>query len=604
MTGMAPPKRDEHPLTIENPTPARIREALTPLGVVADPNNRSLVDASTPSDVVVTTQPRRPAPVADADLKIDIPPTDRSGRPRHRLVAIGDSLTHGFHNLAVYNTDVSYPAQIAYELGWYDEFKRPRYDDEHGGLPLNLEYLARRFDANNESEWRGTPAILRGYHFVHEVADLWERKAYSAPQYQGIMHNLAVFGWDLTDSITKTAANYDAWLQDPTASPSLLAGGAHSLKRLIDAGWHALEAETALGTIHAHFKNAQARAAKHVLNPSGRSDLQDATAFDLAKMLGDDGFIEAPGSGEGIETLLIWLGSNNALGSVIGLQVKWTEDLHDDNTAIPNGATVWRPDHFAAVLGRVEARARAIKARHVIWATVPHVTIPPVVRGVGKRPDDSRYFPYYVRPWDDTPSGLWPFDRLTANQCRAVDSTIDQYNWLIEDVVRRARRDGLNWLLLDVAGFLDVLAIRRYEYGLRGLALPNWFEELKESFQLPPQMKAQLGFEPNTEFLHFDSNSRTVDHGGIFSLDGVHATTIGYGAIAQRFIDVMLLHTDVSFQTPGGTPKDPGGIEIDFARLRELDGLISDPPASIDATMDTLHDLDYVGFIRLLHNIL
>jgi hypothetical protein len=208
-----------------------------------------------------------------------------------------------------------------------------------------------------------------------------------------------------------------------------------------------------------------------------------------------------------------------------------------------------------------------------------------------------------VRPWDGTPEGLWPYDRLTANQCRAIDSTIDQYNWLIEDIVRRARLDGLNWLLLDIAGFLDVLAVRRYERGARGPALPNWWDALEDQFQLPLQMPVQLGFEPNTEFFHFDSNSGKIDHGGIFSLDGIHATTVGYGAIAQRFIDVMRLHTDVSFLGPSGTAGGAGEPEIDFTRLRGLDSLVSNPPASIDATLHTLHELDYVGLMRLLHKL-
>jgi hypothetical protein len=603
MNGMAPPKRDDHPLVIEDPTPAHVKAALEPLGIVADHANRALVDADTPDDVIVTTQPRRPVPIADADLKITVPPKPKSGKPRHRLVTIGDSLTHGFHNFAVCNTDLSYPAQIAYELGSYDSFHRPRYDDVYGGLPLNLEYLARRLDTNNESELAGTPAILRGYHFIHEVANLWERASYNAPQHQWIVHNLAVFGWNLTDTITKSAADYDLWIQDASGGPNLPAEGHYSLKRLVQAGWHALEADTAMGKIKSHFRNAQARAAKRVLNPSGSPDLQKSTAFDLAQLLGDDGLAESPGAGDGIETLIIWLGSNNALGAVIGLKLNWTEQLNNDNTATPPGATVWKPDHFAQVLKAVESRARAVKARHVIWATVPHVTVAPLARGVGDRPEDSRYFTYYVRPWDDTAEGLWPLDRLTANQCRAIDSTIDQYNWLIEDVVRRARRDGLDWLLLDVAGFLDVLAERRYEHGFRGLALPSWWLELADEFQLPPQMVPELGFTPTTQFIHFDTNG-AIDQGGIFSLDGVHATTVGYGAIAQRFIDVMQLHTDVSFQTPGGTPLPPGAIQIDFKRLLGHDSLISNPPASLDAAMHTLHDLDYVGLFRLAHRFL
>ncbi len=81
------------------------------------------------------------APVDDPTLGIEVP-RKGEGRPKHRLVTIGDSLTHGFQSLAIYNTDISYPALIAYELGCFGQFRRPHYWG-YGGLPLNLEFLVR-----------------------------------------------------------------------------------------------------------------------------------------------------------------------------------------------------------------------------------------------------------------------------------------------------------------------------------------------------------------------------------------------------------------------------------------------------------------------------
>jgi hypothetical protein len=40
-------------------------------------------------------------------------------------------------------------------------------------------------------------------------------------------------------------------------------------------------------------------------------------------------------------------------------------------------------------------KVQQIRARHVIWCTVPHVTIAPVARGVASKvAPGSRYFPY------------------------------------------------------------------------------------------------------------------------------------------------------------------------------------------------------------------
>src|SRR5689334_3341715 len=86
----------------------------------------------TPGGDVIRLEAR--TPIFDATLGIPF-----NGGPaaeaKHRLVAIGDSLTHGFQSDAIFNSDWSYPAMIARELGWYDQFRHPEYRG-FGGLPL------------------------------------------------------------------------------------------------------------------------------------------------------------------------------------------------------------------------------------------------------------------------------------------------------------------------------------------------------------------------------------------------------------------------------------------------------------------------------------
>jgi hypothetical protein len=98
-----------------------------------------MLDAKMPTEVEITSVPR--TPVEDPRLGADVPDTAK-GIPRHRLVAIGDSLTHGLQSGAMYNTEVSYPAIIAHEMGWYEHFRQPSYFGE-GGLPLNLALFGR-----------------------------------------------------------------------------------------------------------------------------------------------------------------------------------------------------------------------------------------------------------------------------------------------------------------------------------------------------------------------------------------------------------------------------------------------------------------------------
>lgn len=71
-----------------------------------------------------------------------------------KLVAIGDSLTQGVQNGAIYNTHLSYPALIAEAMGLTvrklgpedssdcpNEFRVPEFPES--GLPLNIEQLLR-----------------------------------------------------------------------------------------------------------------------------------------------------------------------------------------------------------------------------------------------------------------------------------------------------------------------------------------------------------------------------------------------------------------------------------------------------------------------------
>src|SRR5262245_58112065 len=92
----------------------------------------NLKDEKTPADVVIRTAPRQPE--TDPTLGMPLPRVDRDGSI-HRLVVLDDSVSQGFQSNAIFNTDWSFPAIIARELGWYDYFRHPEYRD-YGGLPL------------------------------------------------------------------------------------------------------------------------------------------------------------------------------------------------------------------------------------------------------------------------------------------------------------------------------------------------------------------------------------------------------------------------------------------------------------------------------------
>lgn len=494
-----------------------------------------LRDAATPDEVNIRLEARQP--VTDATFGVSLPPAKQP--VKHRLVVLGDSLSHGFQSDAIFNTDLSYPAMIARHLGWYDHFRHPQYRS-FGGLPLNLEYLARTLEEKYGPQvdwWNVASAGFTAYHLLEEIRGYWERGAGSqVPRISGILHNLAVSGFDINDLMTCTA---ETEREAMTSDPNLF--------------WPPI--------VH----HARSLMARYVLE-SARDPVTGAalTPVEAATALGEDG---------GIETLIVFIGANNALRTAINLRVKWSDVGYDDPQR-KRAYNMWRPSHFKAELDKLQVKIRQVKAQHVIWCTVPHITIIPIARGVGsKMRPGSRYFPYYTRPWiDDIAFNPSVDPCLTGNQARAIDSAIDMYNEEITAMIKTARQEEQrDWLLLDVAGFLDRLAARRYM--LDPAARPSWWTP----YPLPPQIAA-LAPTPDSRFWASGPDGRTA--GGIFSLDGIHPTTITYAMLAQEFVNVMQMAGVKFYQTDGITPRSvPSSLNLSWAI--ERDTLIADPPKSV-----------------------
>jgi hypothetical protein len=511
-----------------------------------------------PDDVIIRREARKP--ITDPTLGIPVA-VNRSGTPRHRLVTIGDSLTHGFQSGAIFNTKLSYPVLIAEALGWKPHFRYPTYNSPRDGLPLNFETLARAIEqrfGENLDFWELAPAVLflRGY--LDEIQDYWERGDGSRPPTgREINHNLAVYGWDLRNTLSRTADICQKILTDHPAKDDFL-------KPVVE------------------YHNE--RAALRVLNTARDSSGKALTPLQAAAALGAEGTTET-GTGDGIETLIVLIGANNALGSILTFKVKWSGNGYD-NMDVNDQYTVWRPIHFKAELDQVVAELKQL--RHMIIGTVPHVTIAPFARGISaKLASGSRYFPYYTLPWiSDRDFNPDRNPHLTGVEARAIDSAIDQYNDAIAEAVRQARLEGRDWYLFETAGLLDRLASRRYLEDPN--ARPSWWTEVGGAYLLPPELQA-LSPVPDSRFFLSNSTGRRLQ-GGLFSLDGIHPTTIGYGIMAQELIRIME-RAGVQFYGTGSTPL-PNPVKLDFKRLITLDTLVSQPPRTVASVLDRMSFLD------------
>jgi hypothetical protein len=428
-----------------------------------------------------------------------------------KVFTIGDSISQGFMSGAAARTDLAYSTLLAKILK-QQGYKIPTWDV--GGLPVNLEGLFRRLEAHygpeiNKVEW--TLALATTIpRFIDEIEDYYERGKGAADQkYPGnieYFHNVSVRGFTVSDSWLVTGASCQKLIKDGKSDDGIYAMPSQSL----------------------------ARTALKVLNPSLSPNHANKSQIDWLKY---------HVAKEGVENVIVWLGANNALGTILDLSIRYTPGTGETATTprerlLAMGWNLWHPIDFEAdyniLLDKIDD-ALADSDTKVFLATVPLVSIAPLAKGVGEQfdvPVESgngkksmvTYFKHYTYfPFDDNyafESGI----NLSFTQVLHIDNCIRQYNKTIIRLAEERNRTKPNrYHIVDLAEVLDQLAFKRNKNVPR-YAFPEHF-----AFKYPTV---------NTKYYHVDRQSN-LKQGGIFSLDGVHPTAIAHGLIAYEFLKVM-----------------------------------------------------------------
>jgi hypothetical protein len=408
-----------------------------------------------------------------------------------RLVAIGDSLVQGAKSLAVAETDLAFPAIVARCLGAAG-FEAPDFSGE-GGLPFNLERLARRLEQEHGPHLRGIEWLGAAAHVaraVDAVEDYWERGAGARPAADVLYHNLGVWSFQVCDATATTPAACDAgigrdrdeWIEPPS--------------------------------------HGRLRIARRVLNPARLAARQGDTQVEVArKIAARDG---------GIDHLVALIGANNCLRAV------WDLEIRETGPASPGPGTaftLWSEAAFAEEYRGFAGAVAGIGASHVYVGTVPHVSGLPLSRGLmaggGPLPPGRVHFDFYTRAW--IAEGRFDPRRdphLTGAEMARLDARIDAYNAVI-----RTEAAARGFEVVDIAALIDALDWHRH-HGAPAFALPPPIADLDNRF-----------FEID------EAGARR--QGGLVSLDGMHPTTCGYGLVAQEFVNAIRPHepaiADVDF---------------------------------------------------------
>lgn len=462
-----------------------------------------------------------------------------------KLVAIGDSLTQGFQSGAISRTELSFPAMIARSMGLSvpGDFRIPSFSG--GGLPLNLEallvHLGRTLREDIETHELFTLFPFELGNYIDRIEDLYERGRENVIVDESFnkksFHNLAVWGFRVVDSFKVSSAycrnvieNSDPWPEDDfLALPSA----------------------------------PMYRTAHKVLNPGNQQGLQNSTQLDILQKLKTE---------EGVDNLILWLGANDCLGTVFSLELKEMSenDFPDDDPQERRKFNLTHPIIFEADYKFLVDKIKTIVGNNtnVFVGTVPHVTIPPITRGIGKLPPNSDYFEYYARFYsDDSSFNKFFSPNLKRAEVEKIDKTIDEYNKIIRKQVEIAVSEGKSWHIVDTADILDRLAVKRNHL------LDSPEEPLiayYRSLGINDHPLTRVEPIPNTLLLETNDSTRT--NGGLFSLDSVHPSTVGYGIVAEAFLRKMN-----EVRVEGANPS-----HLNWNQIIAQDRLLTSPPALWD----------------------
>ena len=239
------------------------------------------------------------------------------------LFTIGDSISQGFMSGAAARTDLSFSTIIS-KIIEAENYNYPNWSK--GGLPFNLELLFRKLEnklgknISGPIEWTRAIVIINNY--LDEVEDYYERGAGSLENSISPLpyHNVSIRGFDISNS----------WQLKPSQCQSIIK-----------------ESEKNGDNFFATANESLLRTTYKVLASNPEPLENDFSQLD---------WLNFHHQKEGVKNVFLWLGANNALGTVVDLKIKPTSL---DGSAFTNGSdkvsykeriandwNLWHPEDF------------------------------------------------------------------------------------------------------------------------------------------------------------------------------------------------------------------------------------------------------------------
>ncbi len=459
----------------------------------------------------------------------------RRSSNKHKLVVMGDSMAQGFKNGGVYRTDLSFPSLIARCFDPPIEFESPVFTAQTG-IPVNMEMLVRGLQDEFGDKIYWNQYLNAGTHIfrtLRRIKNYWEGNKRSLQVERDTpYHNQGIWGF----------SNSDSWLIHEEYCRNFIK--------------HNPPTYSVFSVLPDHAMYTTARL---VLNPTLTPPFENHSMIDNVKCLQKNG---------GVENLISCLGHNNIVGAVTNLNIIYSEQ-HDLNTThSKRTCTVFRPEHFKEEIENLYLKIAEIDIPRVFVPTIPYVTIPPAIRGVNEDKTKPRkgYFDYYSRFW------IWDEDfnpekhpHLTKDDAITLDLHVDQYNTIIRET---ASKYGFH--VVPVAKHVSDTARRRLGAENVRPFPPEFIKALRANENTSYLVDKYGRPRISTDFIRLHDDTLKLDRGGIFSLDGLHPSTIGYGLIANIY-KMSMESAGVRFGKP-----------MDWDHIIQNETLVTNPPVLLN----------------------
>lgn len=464
-----------------------------------------------------------------------------------KLFIIGDSVSQGFMSGAAARPELAY-GTILSELLEVDDFSYLEWE-EGKKLKVDLEQILRSL----ESKYGKNINMIEMLFSLKNINKLMDSSEEYFERGDGSLqkkvetsrewfHNVAVEGMDVAD----------AWIVTPTVCKQTIVNDDYDKSNNED--------EFLKTAGYPFYRNA-----RRVLNPQNDPKYDKFSAIE---------WLNYHSKNEGIENTIIWLGANNALGTIIDMDIRMSKN--DQNKKSYTYArkerskwNLWHPNDFSdeydELMRRVEEAMEMNKCDDwkVFIGTVPFLTILPLAKGMGEQRhvtvnesgfEDLKglYYQYYSYIPLSLETALENKMYLKFRDAIFIDKCISRYNDTIKQLVEKANAKFLKqrYFIVDTCKMLSDAAWKR-NCGNPTYKFPEYVQ-----FRYPVV---------DSKYYHADKNG-FVEKGGMFSLDGLHPSAIGQGLIANEFLKVMKNEANLPIKK-----------EIDWMHIYKNDSLYSKP---------------------------